>query len=208
MRLSHVYLIGPSSGAAVKVGKAVNLAARLSSLQTGAWEAIEVRAALVVPMSVAKDVEALAHRRLAAHRSRGEWFTGELEHMTSVVLGAARDVVHRVGIKNRLDICNHICLAGDPEDVIRSLSAYAALSRAGKADDVNRKLLARVGLTAYGSFIEMVAGTKDLRAWLIDNPKYFDEVEDGLVSCLKALVEMKWDLRPDDMADLLMAANA
>jgi hypothetical protein len=203
-----VYLIGPESGAAVKVGKAVNLAARLSSLQTGSWEAIGVRAAVVVPMSVAKDVEALAHRRLAGQRTRGEWFAGDLEHLTSVVLGAARDVVGRVGIKNRLDLCNHICLAGDVEDVLKALSDYCAMNRSGDAGDINTKLLARVGLTAYGTFIEAVAGTKDLREWLIDNPKYFDEVEAGLVAALKALVDLKWDMRPNDMADLLQAANA
>ena len=206
--MSYVYLIGPESGAAVKIGKAVNLGSRLSGLQTGSWEHISVRAAIAVPMSVAKDVESLAHKRLAASRTRGEWFTGDVEHMTSVVLGAARDIVQRVGIRNRLDLCNHICMAGEPEDVVSALSAYMALRRENGAEEIGSKVMSLVGLTAYGTFTELVSGGKDLRAWLIDNPRYFDEVEAGLVACLKALVDLRWDMSPADLSDLLEAAYA
>lgn len=210
MRLSQVYLIGPESGAAVKIGKAVNLADRLSSHQVSSWEKLAVHGAVVIPDSVAKDVERLAHARLKDMKVRGEWYSGDIGHMYYVTLGAARDVIAAVGTKNRLELCNHFCMAGDPEEVVSALSDYMKLRRDKGIEEINSRLLDRVGFSSFAVFTEIVASQRhmDLRSFLINNPKQFDAVEAAIVACLSALVEMKWDLRPQDTADLLKAVFA
>lgn len=61
---------GTSSGP-VKIGVTIELEKRLSSLQTGHHQELEVIASL----EGGRETEAYLHESLAAHRIRGEWFT-------------------------------------------------------------------------------------------------------------------------------------
>lgn len=68
-----IYVIGAATGA-VKVGIAVDVEARLKTLQTGCPEVLQVYGVAPVAAFYAREVERKCHRALAKHHRRGEWF--------------------------------------------------------------------------------------------------------------------------------------
>lgn len=69
------FLYAVQCGEFVKVGVAYNVAVRLSSMQTGNPHPLEVLAALEFEAEgAARFAEKAAHRFMAPHAHRGEWF--------------------------------------------------------------------------------------------------------------------------------------
>jgi len=65
-----IYFIGTEDGHSIKIGYADDPRARLDTLQTGCPQ----RLALLAYMDGGPHEERALHKRLAAHRIRGEWF--------------------------------------------------------------------------------------------------------------------------------------
>lgn len=79
-----VYFIKPKHrNGPIKVGYAKNLASRLSALQIGYFEELEIYAA--VESDNARALEQRLHRKLRRWRVRGEWFAG-CEEVYSAIL--------------------------------------------------------------------------------------------------------------------------
>lgn len=76
---SFVYFIADQNAKQIKIGRAVNVKARLSSLQGGSTNELQLLGAL----AGGKELERELHQRFAESRIRGEWFrpTGELLHL-------------------------------------------------------------------------------------------------------------------------------
>lgn len=66
----HVYFILDPSADVVKIGFAIDLGARIASIQTCNYQELE----LLYSFSAEKACEAAIHGYLAEHRLRGEWF--------------------------------------------------------------------------------------------------------------------------------------
>ena len=93
-----VYIATPKSGEVSKVGKAVNPASRLNSLQTGHWEELDFHALF---WCVKGGVEALERATLhalegAGMRIRGEWFNCAPEFAAMAVAVAAKELGFKV----------------------------------------------------------------------------------------------------------------
>lgn len=76
----HVYVIAARRPeglvAPVKVGVTRSLGARLSTLQTGCWERLEVAYSFALcSRELAYFIEGALHARLADYRLQGEWFS-------------------------------------------------------------------------------------------------------------------------------------
>ncbi len=69
-RLGYVYVIGVTSGKAVKIGWTTDLYKRIRVNQVGSYEKLSYLAV----MRGSQKAEARIHRRLSRHRIRGEWF--------------------------------------------------------------------------------------------------------------------------------------
>ncbi len=69
---AFVYLISARGTERLKIGKAVNLQSRLSQLQTGSFEPLDLIKAFRDPTG--GSMEKRLHKELVAHRLRGEWF--------------------------------------------------------------------------------------------------------------------------------------
>lgn len=70
-----IYFIQAGHDGPIKIGKAVDPQQRLRTLQTGTHETLRLLA--VIPGDHEREAE--IHRRLAAHRQRGEWFAATAE---------------------------------------------------------------------------------------------------------------------------------
>lgn len=70
-----IYFIQAGHDGPIKIGKAVDPEKRLQTLQTGTHEMLRLLA--VIPGD--RDRETEIHRRLLAHRYRGEWFAPTAE---------------------------------------------------------------------------------------------------------------------------------
>lgn len=68
--LGYLYFIGATADSPVKVGWSMGTEVRLSTLQMAHWETL----VLLGRVRAAGSVEEFAHRELAEHRIRGEWF--------------------------------------------------------------------------------------------------------------------------------------
>lgn len=75
-----------------KVGVAVDIEARLATLRCGNPHDIECHTAVQVVKWDAKAIEGAAHKRLADHRHRNEWFTCAPEVAAEVVRAEKRAV--------------------------------------------------------------------------------------------------------------------
>lgn len=74
------YIYFARQGAAIKIGRAVNIVNRLAQLNVGATEPIEMLA--VVPAH--QSVETLLHRHFKPMRIRGEWFQPHPELLAAI----------------------------------------------------------------------------------------------------------------------------
>lgn len=213
LRLSYIYVIGPRGGEAVKVGRAADVVARRTSLQIGHWQDLEILDTVTVPWRAAKAAEALTHKRLGADAVRGEWFKVSPERAVSVAMLAACQATEARGKRNRLDLCNHICLAKSPRLALEALSAYRTAMLRGQTTKVNRALFDHIGATAYGLFRQIVEdgpAVKDgnqLYSEMTSDFRLVETAERGFVKALDFLIDYHNGFDQDDaLADLIAAA--
>lgn len=92
--MTKLYVIGWDPAGPVKVGVSVNPASRVRSLQTGCPYKLRVLATghvahkAVLRGYAAREVEAYAHRQLAAKRLEGEWFDMNLDDVLQAFRGS------------------------------------------------------------------------------------------------------------------------
>lgn len=213
VRLSYLYVVGPRGGDVVKIGRAQDVRSRLSGLQIGQWQEIEILETVSLPWRAVKAAEALTHKRLATDRLRGEWFKVSPERAAGVALHAATQCTLDRGMKNRFDLCNHFCMAKSPALAIEALSAYRTAMLRGQTGQINRALLDHIGMAAYGVFRQIIEDGSVVRdgrqfySELQSDFRLLDTVEQGFVKALNFLIDHHNAFDEDDsMADLIAAA--
>lgn len=88
--LSAVYVIANAANDLVKIGYADNLGQRMSGLNCGSPVDLElVHFVYFVDEYIAKCVEGDAHRALAEHRRKGEWFNVTLDQAGEAIAQSA-----------------------------------------------------------------------------------------------------------------------
>lgn len=82
---AFIYIVGVTTNP-VKIGRALDVRARLSSLQIGCPDELLLHHTFKVPAHLAEDVEKHLHVVLRAHHRRGEWFDIDAAQAYEVVL--------------------------------------------------------------------------------------------------------------------------
>lgn len=144
--MSYVYLI--ASGKAVKIGIADNPKNRLSSLQTANYESLRIYCAFQCESrSKAIQLEGLLHKRYAANKLKGEWFSVAPEKVVTDVLSDKQleafiisYQVHRMGM---IETISHL-IAAQFEKAQRKVSNVQAKV---PLIEPGQELLAMYGLT-------------------------------------------------------------
>lgn len=77
-----IYVV--SCGHYLKIGVAKNVDKRMRALQVGMPLEVKLECLWDVPAETAFKAEACAHRLLAKHRVRGEWFTATLDDVREI----------------------------------------------------------------------------------------------------------------------------
>lgn len=93
--VGFVYVVGVSSNP-VKVGMAVDVAARMTSLQSGCPDPLIVYYSLKCPDSAMQPIEAACHRELRQHHRHGEWFNVEADEAKATLDRVAPRVIREV----------------------------------------------------------------------------------------------------------------
>lgn len=81
----YVYAIQREAGGPIKIGKAVNVKARLAGLQTGTHEKLVILREWSRPKGDGVLVERMSHSFLDEHRVGGEWFAVTLEQAAEAI---------------------------------------------------------------------------------------------------------------------------
>lgn len=117
-----LYVVATSRAGPVKVGIAVDPKRRVRTLEC----AIGARLRMVwvsPPCAAARDVEALAHRRMAEHRTVGEWFNLPFDE----AVGIAKSLTGRkLSRRARVSVEAGVAPAGDSPSAMDA-AAEAAL---------------------------------------------------------------------------------
>lgn len=77
-----IYVV--SCGPHIKIGVTRNIAGRLKALQVGQAYEVKLECLWDVPAETAHKAEACAHRFLAKHPVRGEWFAATLDDVRAI----------------------------------------------------------------------------------------------------------------------------
>jgi hypothetical protein len=77
-----IYVV--SCGPHIKIGVTRNVDGRLKALQVGQAYEVKLECLWDVPAKTAHKAEACAHRFLARHRVRGEWFAATLDDVREI----------------------------------------------------------------------------------------------------------------------------
>lgn len=77
-----IYVV--SCGPHIKIGVTRNVPGRMKALQVGQAYKVKLECLWDVPAETAHKAEACAHRFLAQHRARGEWFTATLDDVRAI----------------------------------------------------------------------------------------------------------------------------
>jgi hypothetical protein len=164
-----VYIIGSTKNP-VKIGSADIAAKRLIDLQIGCPDELVIHHDIRVPFYLAEPLERAAHKALADHHRRGEWFNVEADH--------AFDVISQLRRKHLAEYQREMAERGDLLDRLASIypmhtSARSAVCDYREAVDAgdsdltahaNGYVLQEVGELGYAAFSLVVAQRKPLKA--------------------------------------------
>lgn len=191
MRLGYVYLIGPTEGP-IKIGHAVNVKSRLSHLQIGNWQPLEILHSASVAWLIAPTVEADLHEQFAERRVRGEWFDVPLDVLKPALDGLA--AAHSLRRDNSDDFSERQCyaLCKDPNASISAVTHYRNLAlnpaKAKTTQMINSILRQAVGEAAYAMFLTVVIRGADLGgAKFRGNARLARQAEASLIKALDML---------------------
>lgn len=190
MRTGYVYLIGADTGP-IKIGHAVNVKARLSSLQTGNWEPLSILHSVTVPWTVAPAIEGLVHGQFEERRVRGEWFAVPLEvlkpSLDSVALQYSLERQKGDWFSER--VCFALC--DDPRAAFQAVGQYRDTANKpgmqGYINSINTALLASVGQAAYVMFQVVIVQGRDIGLAVRNNSRLARQAETSMVQSLNAL---------------------
>jgi hypothetical protein len=100
-----LYIIGPPSAQAIKIGYAAQPKSRLAELQIAHWSDLELHfAAFCFGKSFAQAIEACVHQELSrlGKHIRGEWFSASVEEARQLIEETAQRIGARLVAEERV----------------------------------------------------------------------------------------------------------
>lgn len=88
IRPAYIYVMGYDRGGPLKVGRAVDPAARRRELQTGSHRELKIFLAVMCGVPTMVEIERLSHLGLAKQRISGEWFDVPVETAIAAIWAA------------------------------------------------------------------------------------------------------------------------
>ena len=120
-----IYAIGLETGGPLKIGRADNLASRLSALQVSSSEPMKVWGSMEVARFYVREAESLAHAELAAHRVRGEWFDVPLDRAMQAIGNGIAQATPEVSVVSEVaQVSNEVIEPSTPTGDRRHRTGY------------------------------------------------------------------------------------
>lgn len=203
----YVYVIS-AFGIPVKVGFAADVEKRLRQLQTGNPDLLRVHGSVAVGAGLAPAVERTAHRKLADHHHRGEWFFISAEHAIQTVIESEAEVTKAFldAPKNADDALLRLAVYEDVHPYAPSAAQAYRHARQSpgstiKLAPMDRALVAGGGLIGQQLFVRYIIDRGMIEMAFRDDPLGLIKATARLAASVNALAEHYYQSRQPRLTD-------